>query len=300
MGPSQVHHEHLSREELRVAQRGTLLFVLVLNGAFMIAEATGGFLFNSLALVADAGHTLSDVVALTVALLAHSVAGRAPTARHTYGFQRAEILGALANALILVAVAVWITAEALQRIRTPDEVEGAGVVVIALLGLTINIWSARLIGRKSERSLNMRGAYLHMLLDAAGSAGAVLAGAAILITGADVIDPLVSLAIVGLIAWSAWHLMSETVHVLLEGVPRHLELSAIEASLRADEDVESVHHLHIWSLASDTPALSAHVVLKGEMGLHDAQIHGDRLRTMLHERFGIGHATLELECHPCD
>lgn len=300
MASSSVQHQHLSPQDIRDAQRGTLLFVLGLNAVFMVAEAIGGFLFQSLALIADAGHTLSDVVALSIALFAHSLAERAPTARHTYGFQRAEILGALANALILVVIAVWITAEALQRIRTPDDVEGAGVVVIAFLGLAINVWSAYLIGRRSGRSLNMRGAYLHMLLDAAGSAGAVTAGAIILITGADVADPIVSLVIVGLIGWSAWHLMSETVHVLLEGVPKHLDLREIEADLLADDQVESVHHVHIWSLASDTPALSAHVILKDEMGLHDAQLHGDRLRVMLQERFGITHATLELECHPCD
>lgn len=300
MRSTEVHHRHLSREELRHAQRSTLLLVLALNGAFMVAEAVGGFLFNSLALIADAGHTLSDMAALGIALFAHSLADRAPTARHTYGFQRAEILGALANALVLAVVGVWISFEAIQRIGAPEGVEGAGVVAIALVGLAINVGSAYVIGRKTGHSLNMRGAYLHMLLDGVGSAGAVVAGAIIVVTGANVVDPLVSLGLVGLIAWSAWHLMSETVHVLLEGVPKHLDLDEIERNLLADDQVKSVHHLHIWSIASDTPALSAHVILKDQMDLHDAQMHGDRLREMLRERFGIGHATLELECHPCD
>lgn len=297
---AQVRHHHLEREDLRSAQRGTLVFVLVLNAGFMVAEAVGGFVFNSLALIADAGHTLSDVAALTVALLAHNLAEREPTRRHTYGFQRAEILGALANALILVVIGAWIAMEAIGRIRATEEVEGLGVVAIALIGLTINAGSAYLIARKRGHSLNMRGAYLHMLLDAVGSAGAVIAGAVIVVTGANVVDPVVSLVIVGFIGWSAWHLLSETVHVLLEGVPKHLDAAEVEACLLADDQVESVHHLHIWSLASDRPALSAHVILKDEMNLHDAQMHGDRLRTMLQDRFAIDHATLELECHPCD
>lgn len=293
-------HVHSDRQSLRAAQKSTLWTVLILNAAFMVAEGIAGVVFGSLALIADAVHTLSDVAALGIALAAQALLTRPPTRRHSYGLQRAEILGALVNGVILLLVGGWITLEAIDRLGDPGEVEGVGLLAVALLGLSINLGSVVLISRRRAHSLNMQGAYIHMLVDAAGSLAAVIAGVAVIGWGADFVDPLVSLAIVGLIGWSVWHLLSETMHVLLEGVPRHLDPEQVEGALTEDAHIESVHHLHIWSLASDTPALSAHVVLKGEMTLHDAQGHGDRLRLMLLERFGIDHATIELECHACE
>lgn len=294
MAERHVHggHRELQRRALRIA--------LVANGAFLGVEVAGGLLFNSLALLADAAHMLSDVAALGIALFALRLLDRPATTEHTFGLQRAEVLGAQLNAVTLFAASGWILYEAVRRLGEPPEVLGGGLLVVATTGLVVNVGSAALLARAAGRSLNMRGAYVHMALDAAGSVAAIAAGVSVVAWDALWVDPVVSIAIAALVLWSAGRLMRETVHVLLEGVPRHLAPEDVEAHLFADDAVEDVHHLHLWSLASDVPALSAHVVLAGELSLHDAQEEGDRLRRDLRERFGIEHTTLELECHGCE
>jgi cobalt-zinc-cadmium efflux system protein len=282
------------------ARGRALRFALAANLVLLAAEVAGGIAFGSLALLADAGHMLSDVVALAIALLAHRLVRAPASARRTNGFQRAEVLGALANGVTLVAVAIWIFFEAAQRLGDVGDVSGTGVLVVASLGLVVNAGSALLLGRVGGRSLNMRGAWLHMAADAAGSLGAIAAGVAVVVWGASWVDPLVSMLIAVLVLWSSWGLLRATAYVLLEGSPPGMDLAEVERALAGDPAVDAVHHLHLWSLASDVPALSAHVVLAGEVSLHEAQLRGERLKSMLQERFGVGHATLELECHECD
>jgi cobalt-zinc-cadmium efflux system protein len=289
-------HSHVSRE----TQRRALWISLVANGVFMVVEVAGGIVFNSLALIADAAHMLSDVAGLGVALVAQHLIDRRATARHSYGLQRAEVLGAQANGLALLVVAGWVIYEAIRRIGTPADVAGGGLLVIASIGLVVNVVSAVLLARAQGRSLNMRGAFIHMAADAMGSIAAMIAGIAVLAWNADWVDPVASIAIALLVLWSAWGLLRDTAQVLLEGTPRGMDPASVEATLEADAEVEAVHHLHLWNLASDVPALSAHVVLRGEVSLHEAQASGDRLKALLERRFGITHATLELECHPCD
>jgi cobalt-zinc-cadmium efflux system protein len=272
---------------------------LGLNAGFMLAEVAGGLIFNSLALLADAAHMFSDVVGLAIALVAFGVLARPASARHTFGLQRAEVLGAQANGVVLVAVAGWIIYQAVRRIGDPLQVQGGGLLVVAALGLLINIVSAVLLARTRGRSLNMRGAYLHMVMDAAGSVAVLLTAVAVLAWNANWFDPVISIAIAVLVLWSAWGLLRDTTRVLMEGSPRGLDRDEVENALRADGAVEAVHHLHLWNLASDVRAMSAHVILGGERDLHDAQQQGERLKAMLIERFSIEHATLELECHPC-
>jgi cobalt-zinc-cadmium efflux system protein len=272
---------------------------LGLNAGFMLAEVAGGLIFNSLALLADAAHMFSDVVGLAIALVAFGVLARPASARHTFGLQRAEVLGAQANGVVLVAVAGWIIYQAVRRIGDPLQVQGGGLLVVAALGLLINIVSAVLLARTRGRSLNMRGAYLHMVMDAAGSVAVLLTAVAVLAWNANWFDPVISIAIAVLVLWSAWGLLRDTTRVLMEGSPRGLDRDEVENALRADGAVEAVHHLHLWNLASDVRAMSAHVILGGERDLHDAQQQGERLKAMLLERFSIEHATLELECHPC-
>ena len=290
-------HSHGASREM---QRRALWLALAANAGFLVAEGIGGFAFRSLALLADAAHMLSDVAGLAIALVAQRLIDRPATARHSFGLQRAEVLGAQANGLTLVAVAGWIVFEAVRRIGEPADVVGGGLLVVALLGLGVNVGSAVLLARAQGRSLNMRGAFIHMAVDAAGSVAAVSAGVAVIAWGANWVDPLVSIAIAVLVLWSAWGLLRDTAHVLLEGTPRGMDPTGVEAALAADDDVEAVHHLHLWNLASDVPALSAHVVLRGAVSLHEAQASGERLKSLLGERFGIAHATLELECHSCD
>jgi len=284
----------------RVTQRRALWLALAANGAFLAVEAAGGLAFRSLALLADAAHMVSDVAGLAIALVAQRLLDRPATARHSFGLQRAEVLGAQANGLALVAAAGWIVFEALHRIGQPAHVRGSGLLVVAVAGLAVNVGSAVPLARARGHSLNMRGAFTHMVIDAAGSVAAIGAGIAVVGWHANWFDPVASIAIAVLVLWSAWGLLRDTAQVLLEGTPRGMDPQAVEAALAADPDVEAVHHLHLWNLASDVPAASAHLVLRGERSLHDAQADGARLKVLLESRFGIAHATLELECHPCD
>lgn len=272
---------------------------LGLNAAFMVAEIIGGLAFNSLALLADAGHMLSDVFGLVIALYAQRVASRPASAQHTYGFQRAEVLGALVNGLTLIIVVAWVSLEAIRRLAHPEPVEADGLLLVAALGLVINIGSALLLRRARGSSLNMQAAFIHMASDAAGSVAVIVAAIAVLLLEATWVDPAASLAIAVLILWATFRLLRDTTRVLMEAAPKGMDAAAIEADLASQPGVKSVHHIHIWSLASDVAALSAHVVLTEEPTLHEAQVRGDALREMLHQRHGIDHSTLELECHPC-
>jgi len=272
----------------------------VANASFLIAEVIGGLVFNSLALLADAAHMASDVIGLSIALVAMALIARPATSRHSFGLKRAEVLAAQVNGLILVGVSAWIIVEAVQRFGTTVDIRGGGVIVIASLGLLVNLGSAVILLRAQGHSLNMHGAVLHMAADAAGSVGAIIAGVAVVVWQAAWLDPAVSILIAMLVLWSAWGLLRDTTNVLLEGTPRGIDPADVGTALAAETSVETVHHLHLWSVASDEPALSAHVVLAGEVTLHQAQERGNELKAMLAERFGIDHATLELECHPCE
>jgi cobalt-zinc-cadmium efflux system protein len=293
-------HDHAHHVAARADQRGALLVALVLNSAFLIAEIAGSFAFHSLALLADAVHMFTDVAALAIALVALTLTGRPSTARLTFGLERAEVLGALVNGITLLAASGWIVYEGLHRIGSPADVKGGGVLVVAAVGIVINVVSAVALGRSRGQSLNMRGALIHMVTDAIGLAATFVAALAVLIWDATWADPAASLAIALLVVYSGFRLLADTVHVLLEGSPSGMDRTDVEATLLAEAGVEAVHHLHLWSLASDVPALSAHVVLAGEVSLHEAQQRGDDLKHVLAAKHGIIHATLELECHPCE
>ena len=291
------HDHHLGTVGERA--RTALWWALALNAVLLAAELVGGFVFDSLALLADAAHAVTDVVALAIALAAQALVTRAGSARHTYGLRRAEALGAQASSLLLLGAAAWVFVEAAQRLDTPEAVDGGGVVAVASVALLVNVASAALLARVRGRNLNMRGAFLHMTADAAASLGAVAAGVAVLAFDAPRADSIASILVGVLVVVSAWRLLRDTTNVLLEGAPEGLDVDAVEAALAAQPGVTEVHHLHLWEVASDMPALSVHVVLEGEPTLHDAQSAGDHLKVMLSERFGIEHATLELECHDC-
>jgi cobalt-zinc-cadmium efflux system protein len=292
-------HERPASGADRRARRA-LWIALVANGAYVVVEVVGGIAFNSLALLADAAHMSTDVVGLVIALIAQALAVRPASTRRTFGLRRAEALGGLANGVLVIAAALWIFYEAAHRIGDPPEVAGGGLLLVASLGLAVNAGSAFVLARSRGRDLNMRGAFVHMLADALGSVGVIVAAVGILWFGAEWLDPVMSVLIGGLVIWSAWGLMRDTLNVLLEGVPHDLDVTEIEDSLRHSRGVAAVHHLHVWELGSDMPALSAHVVLDDVRTLHDAQTQGDQLKEMLTARFGIWHATLELECHESD
>jgi cobalt-zinc-cadmium efflux system protein len=298
------HHAHTapsrSSSTTHQARVKALQIALAANGLFFGVQLAAGIAFGSLALIADSAHMASDVVALALALLAQGLLTRPASVRNTYGMQRAEVLAAQANAAVLLLVSGWVVYEAIQRFSNPEPIDGVGVLVVGLLGLAVNAGSAWIIARSSGGSLNLRGAFLHLASDAAGSVGVVIAGLAVMITGAEWVDPLVSIFISVLVLIAAWQLLRDATRVLLEGAPKGLDVAQVEQSLTTAAGVEAVHHLHVWSIGSETPALSAHVVLAGELTLHEAQAKGDQLKLELAARFGIEHATLELECHSCD
>lgn len=272
---------------------------LALNTALAVAQVVGGFAFGSLALLADSAHQVVDVVALATVVLARWLARRPPTARRTYGYQRADVLAAQASAALLLVSVAWITAEAVRRLQGTDHVDGVGVIVLALVGLAVNGGSAVALMRGPDRTLGVRSAVVHLMADAAGSAGVLVAGLAVTLAGATWVDPVVSLLIAASVLVSAIRLLRQANHLLLEGAPPGLDATSVTETLESVRGVETAHHVHLWALASDQPALSAHVVLEGEVSLHQAQERAVELKALLRERYGIVHSTLELECHPC-
>jgi cobalt-zinc-cadmium efflux system protein len=258
----------------------------------MIAEVVGGIMTNSLALLSDAGHMLSDVAALVLALAALWFAARPITTKKTYGYYRMEILAALANGVALVVISLMIFYEAVQRIQSPEEVDFRGLMLIASGGLAVNIISAWILHSAAEDNLNMRGAFLHVIGDALGSVGAIIAGVVIWQWGWTLADPAISVLMCLLIIWSAWHLIRESVNILLEGTPAHINIRAVIEAMHDVAGVEDVHDLHVWAISSGKDALSAHVTI--DAGASHRAVLG-ALQQKLQKQFNIGHVTLQLE-----
>lgn len=265
---------------------------IALNLGFVVVEAGYGFAAGSVALLADAGHNLSDVLGLAVAWAGAALAARPPSKRFTYGLRGSSILAALLNALLLMVALGAIVLEAVQRFGEPATVMGPTVAIVAGVGILVNGVTAWLFARGRKGDINIRGAFLHMVADAAVSAGVVVAGLVIWKTGLGWIDPAVSLVIAALIFWQTWGLLKESVEMSLGAVPRGIDFDHVDEALKALNGVERVHDLHIWPMSTTEPVLTAHLVMPGgppgDTFLTDA-------RTMLHERFGIGHATLQVE-----
>jgi len=270
------------------------------NVAFLLVEAVAGVMAHSVALLADAGHNLSDVLGLGLAWGASVLARRPPSGRFTYGLRSSTIWAALANAAALLIAVGAISLEALQRFSRPVAVEGGTVALVALAGVIVNAATAALFMRGRERDLNRRGVFVHMAADAAVSLGVALGGVAILWTGRSWIDPAISLAVAGFIVVAAWDVLRESFSLALHSAPRSIELNAVRAYLGALPGVESVHDLHVWAMSTSETALTAHLVMPhGHPG--DALLA--RACHELAERFAIGHATLQVEsgdpAHPC-
>ena len=258
---------------------------------FAFVEGAGGWWADSLALLGDAGHMMSDATALGVAALAAWVAKRPPSTRHSYGMGRAEVVAAVANSLFMVAVVAAIAVAAVIRLQSPAPVKGGAVIGVALAGLIINLMVAWILSR-GERTLNTRAALLHVAGDLLGSIAALTAGTVIYFTGWTPIDPLLSLFICALILYSALRLLREALHVIMEGVPSYLDLPEVGHTMAALPGVGSIHDLHIWTLSSGQVMLSAHVVI-ADMSRWEEIF--DALQTLLQERFGIDHMTLQPE-----
>jgi cobalt-zinc-cadmium efflux system protein len=290
MGAGHGHGVHAGRFGADTGVQRRLGITLALVSTYMVAEVVGGLWANSLALLADAGHMLSDAAALGLALFAIWFARRPATARHTYGYYRAEILAALVNAGSLVAIAVFIFVEAYQRFRNPPEVEGGIMMAVAGGGLLVNIAGLWTLHGGRDDSLNLRGAWLHVLSDALGSVQAIVAGALIVAFGWAWVDPAASVLIGLLVVYSSWSLMKESVAVLMEAAPGHLDVDEVRNRLMQCCGVQAVRDLHVWTITSGLVALSAHVSAERPPSdvLHE-------LRHDLQERFGIHHTTLQFD-----
>lgn len=281
-------HGHSHREK----NHARLSITLVLTLLYMLAELIGGYLANSLALMADAGHMLSDAAALALSLFAIWIAQRPATPRHSYGFYRAEILAALANGVTLVVISLVIFKEAYQRLGQPHEVQGPLMMGIAVGGLVVNMIGMALLYSGRSESLNIRGAWLHLLTDALGSVAALGAGALVWLFGWEWADPVASILIGILVIFSSWELLKESVAILMQSAPSRLDMAEIEQALAAAPGVCGVHDLHVWTLTGGMESLSAHIVLQ------DGHSQGEtlaELRRLVHNQFGIDHITIQIE-----
>jgi cobalt-zinc-cadmium efflux system protein len=287
-----VSGKHDHRHDYTSRRSGRLVAALILTFFYMIAEALGGYITNSLALIADAGHMLTDVAAMGLTLFSFWFAARPATASKTFGFYRLEILAAFINGIVLVLLSIWVIYEAVLRWNSPQEVMGVELTLVAVGGLIVNIIAAFLLHSDHKHDLNMRGAFLHVIGDMLGSVAAIVAGIMIVTLGTYWADPLCSIVISLIIIVGAWRLVSESVNVLLEGTPRHIDLGTVEQAMREVKGVGGVHDLHVWTISSGMYALSAHIS-------HDGRIeHSDLLaavRTRVHDQFGIDHLTIQME-----
>jgi cobalt-zinc-cadmium efflux system protein len=274
--------------------RRRLLVVLVLSAGYMFAEVAGSLLTGSLALMADAGHTLSDVASLLLGLLALWIAQRPATSRRTYGHTRVEILAALVQGAALVAVSLMIVLEAIERLGQHNPVNGVGMMVVAAGGLTFNVIGLFVLNSGRSQSINIRGVWLHLLSDALGSVGVIAAGLAVWLLDWLWADAAVSLLISALVLFAAWQLVRDASHILMEGAPAHIDVEEIRATLADLPAVASVHDLHVWTIGNGEISLSSHLVAPAE---HDRPSLLREVRSLLRRRFEIHHSTVQIEVH---
>jgi cobalt-zinc-cadmium efflux system protein len=284
-----MHTHHTHRHE---GDRRLLLGALCLIAGLMVVELVAGILAGSLALLADAGHLVSDVAALAFAVAAATMAARPARGRWTYGFRRLEILSAQANGLLLLIVGIWIVFGAIRRLVSPSDVQGGIVLVVALAGIAVNLVATALLARASRESLNVRGAFLHVATDLVAFIGTAVAGALILVTGWDRFDPIAGLLVAGLMFWGAYGLLRESTRIFLEVAPTNIQPDAVGRALCAEPDVVEVHDLHVWTLADGFPVASAHVLVAPGADCHAIR---ERLEQRLAQLFGLEHSTLQVE-----
>ncbi len=284
-------HGHGMDSERRV------LWALLLTAGFMGAEVVGGLLSGSLALLADAAHMLTDAAALALAWVAFRIARRPPDPKRSYGYHRGQVLAAFVNGGVLIAIVAWIFFEAFRRLREPVAIEGGLMLAVATLGLLVNVAAFLILHGGDRQNLNLRGAAAHVLGDLLGSAATIVGALVILWTGWTPIDPLLSILVGLLVLRSAWLIVGESTHILLEGTPAEFDPAGLREALMADIPVlEDVHHIHAWSLTPERPLLTLHAQI-GESA--DSQATLLRIKEVLAERFGIDHSTVQIERGPC-
>jgi cobalt-zinc-cadmium efflux system protein len=291
-------HTHGLRQQSGGGKRD-LLIALSITLLMMIAEVVGGLLSNSLALLSDAGHMLTDNFALLLSFFAMKFATMPATEKRTFGFYRLEILAALINGIILVVISLYIIYQAYLRMINPQRVEGMLMLIVAVIGLAANIIGAVVLMKHSHSNLNIRGAYLHIIGDAFSSVGVVVGGVIILYTGWYLIDPILSILISFVIIYGAWALVKESVSILLESVPSHIDIETVATAISKVRGVREAYHIHVWTITSGVHAMSAHVLIDDQPVSRSSDLIND-IRTLLAEKFKILHSTIQLECERCD
>jgi cobalt-zinc-cadmium efflux system protein len=276
----------------RTADRRAISIALGLILAFMVAEVVAGLVAGSLALLADAGHMLTDAAALAAALVASRLASRPAQGQWTFGLGRSEILAAQANGITLLLLGIWIVDSAVRRLIDPGSVHGGIVLVVALAGVAVNLAATLVLARADRSSLNVQGAFLHIATDLAAFVGTAIAGALVLVTGWNRFDPIAGLLVAALMVHSSWSLIRESGRIFLEAAPAGLDPDGVARALAADSDVLEVHDLHVWTVTSGFPALAAHVLVAPGADCHEAR---RRLQRVLEEQFHISHATLQVD-----
>ena len=291
-------HDHGSKGHTHTAGANSRMIAIALGltTAFLVAELIGSFLFDSLALLSDAAHMFTDSAALAIALAAIKIGQRPADDERTYGYRRFEILAAAFNALLLFAVAGYVLWEGIARFLEPVEVQSAGMLAVAAIGLVVNIIAMRLLAAGKEQSLNVKGAYLEVWADMLGSIGVIAGAILIMLTGWQWVDPLVAIGIGLWVLPRTWTLLRDTTHILLEGVPRGLRLAEVRAAISGTPGVASTHDLHVWSMTSDDISVSAHVELEQDADAEQVRL---AVAERLHARFEIEHATIQVEEEAC-
>ncbi len=292
---SHAGHSHFGQGSSRPA----LIGALGANSVLLVVQVIVGLVIGSLSLLADSLHNASDVAALAIALIGQVMAARPATRRHSYGLARAEVLAALLNGAVLVAITGWVIVAAISRLGDAPDIDAFPLGMIGVIGLFINGVSAWALSRTASGNLNIRAAFWHLVADALGSLGVVVAAIGIGVFGIGWADPVASILISLLVLAGVVRLLRDTVTVLLETTPSGLDPGEVQIALAAVDGVVSVHHLHIWSIDTEQTALTAHLTMGDDVDLHGAQLAANEGRRVLIEKFGIGHATLETECHEC-
>lgn len=290
-----AHHHHHHDKDQTI---GRLWISILLNGIITLAEFVGGILSGSLALLSDALHNLNDTASLGISLVARKISVRDANTGKTFGYKRAEIVGALINLVTLVVIALFLIKEGIERFYNPQPIDGTVMFVVAVIGLLGNVITAMLLYRSSKDNLNIRSAYIHILSDGLSSVGVIVAGWLILQYQWYVVDTIMTLAIAGYILWQSYYMLRETIDILMEGTPGEIDLSEVSGGMLAVAGVRDVHHLHVWRLDEENILLESHIVIDKEELPRMEEIK-NRLKTVLEERFHIHHSTLEFEFEPC-
>lgn len=289
-------HNHTHAENVRGKK---LLWVTLLNFSISLVQVAGGIISNSLSLISDAIHNLGDTSAIFIAFLAGKHADKKPDARKTFGYKRTEILAALFNAVVLIAICIFLFVEAYERFRNPQAIKGGIMLSVAVFGLIANLISVLVLQKEKSHNLNIRAAYLHLLGDTLSSVAVIAGGIAILVWQIYWLDPLVTVAVGVYIIYHTWDVVRQTVDILMQATPRHIDIQEIKQSVEALPQVENIHHLHIWQMDDEHIHLEAHLNISQDLSLSKAQTVRHDVETLLKDKFGISHITLQIEYKGC-